>query len=179
MDKQDILRLCRDCAASIYGTAPPSPQYAERVAKLLFMTAAHESLAFRFRRQIGFRRETCTGAFGLWQCELASIEASIDLIHRPDRRPLRDRCLAWLDRWPGLEDVDLSHRTLGIALLALQEPRGDPLSCLLARLHYLRVPEAVPATVQDMAVYAKRYYNTRLGKATAANYLSAYEKWWK
>ena len=50
MDKQDILRLCRDCAASIYGTAPPSPQYAERVAKLLFMTAAHESLAFRFRR---------------------------------------------------------------------------------------------------------------------------------
>ena len=179
MDKQDILRLCRDCAASIYGTAPPSPQYAERVAKLLFMTAAHESLAFRFRRQIGFRRETCTGAFGLWQCELASIEASIDLIHRPDRRPLRDRCLAWLDRWPGLEDVDLSHRTLGIALLALQEPRGDPLSCLLARLHYLRVPEAVPATVQDMAVYAKAHYNTRLGKATAANYLSAYEKWWK
>ena len=179
MDKQDILRLCRDCAASIYGTAPPSPQYAERVAKLLFMTAAHESLAFRFRRQIGFRRETCTGAFGLWQCELASIEASIDLIHRPDRRPLRDRCLAWLDRWPGLEDVDLSHRTLGIALLALQEPRGDPLSCLLARLHYLRVPEAVPATVQDMAVYAKRYYNTRLGKATASDYLRAYERWWK
>jgi len=53
------------------------------------------------------------------------------------------------------------------------------LSCLLARLHYLRVPEAVPATVQDMALYAKAHYNTRLGKATASDYLSAYEKWWK
>lgn len=171
--------LCDDCACSIYTSTAPSMAYADRVARLLFMTAAHESGGFRWRRQLGFSRDDDRGAFGLWQCELASIEASIDLIHRPDRRPLRDRCLAWLDRWPGLEDVDLSHRTLGIALLALQEPRGDPLSCLLARLHYLRVPEAVPATVQDMAAYAKRHYNTRLGKATAADYLSAYEKGWK
>lgn len=174
----NILRLCRDCAASIYGTTPPSPEYAERVAKLLFMTSAHESLAFRFRRQIGFRRETCTGAFGLWQCELASIEASIDLIHRPDRRPLRDRCLAWLDRWPGLEDIDLSHRTLGIALLALQAPRGDPLSCLFGRLHYMRDPLPVPVTPMEMAQYAKEVYNTSAGKAAALDYYQAYERHW-
>lgn len=116
MDKQDILRLCRDCAASLYGAVPPSPAYAEQVAQLLFMTAAHESAGFRYRRQIGFRRESQGGAFGLWQCELGSLEASIDLIRKPERRALLDHCLAWMDRWPGLEDVDLSHRTLGTAL---------------------------------------------------------------
>jgi hypothetical protein len=180
MDKQDILRLCRDCAASIYGTAPPSPQYAERVAKLLFMTAAHESLAFRFRRQIGFRRETCTGAFGLWQCEWQSIADSIRYVRTPKRVELYNRCVTWLDGYdkyfPELAVDEVSKNGI---LAVIQDSRGDPLSCLLARLHYLRVPEAVPATVQDMAAYAKRYYNTRLGKATAADYLSAYEKWWK
>jgi len=65
MDKQDILRLCRDCAASLYGAVPPSPAYAEQVAQLLFMTAAHESAGFRYRRQIGFRRVRSRGLSAL------------------------------------------------------------------------------------------------------------------
>lgn len=176
----NILRLCRDCAASIYGTTPPSPEYAERVAKLLFMTSAHESGGFRYRRQIGFTRDSVTGAFGLWQCEWPSIADSIRFIRNPKRAELYGRCVTWLDgydrQFPELALHDVAQRGI---LATIQDVRGDPLSCLLARLHYLRVPEAVPATVQEMAAYAKKYYNTRLGSATDADYFRAYERWWK
>lgn len=178
MSGERISRLCRDCASSIYGTRAPTAAYADNVARLLFMTAAHESGGFRHRRQLGFARFSAKGAFGLWQCELASVEDSIDYIRNASRRPLFERCMQWLDGWPELSDIDLSHRTAAFALLALQDPRGDPLSCLLARLHYVRDPQPVPATPPEMAAYAKRVYNTRLGAATAADYLRAYERYW-
>ena len=172
--------LCDDCACSIYTSTAPSMAYADRVARLLFMTAAHESGGFRWRRQLGFSRDDDRGAFGLWQCEWQSIADSIRYVRTPKRVELYHRCVTWLDGYdkyfPELAVDEVSKNGI---LAVIQDSRGDPLSCLLARLHYLRVPEAVPATVQDMAVYAKRYYNTRLGKATAADYLSAYEKWWK
>lgn len=175
-----IALLCDDCACSIYGTRPPSAAYADAVARLLFMTAAHESGGFRYRRQIGFARDSVTGAFGLWQCEWPSIADSIRYIRNPQRAELYGRCVTWLDgydkHFPELALHDVAQRGI---LATIQDVRGDPLSCLLARLHYLRVPEAVPATVQEMAAYAKKHYNTRLGKATAADYLSAYERYWK
>jgi len=172
--------LCDDCACSIYTSTAPSMAYADRVARLLFMTAAHESGGFRGRRQLGFSRDDDRGAFGLWQCEWQSIADSIRYVRTPKRVELYNRCVNWLDGYDKyFPELDVNEVSKNGILAVIQDVRGDPLSCLLARLHYLRVPEAVPATVQDMALYAKAHYNTRLGKATASDYLSAYEKWWK
>lgn len=177
---KSIQLLCDDCACSIYGNNPPSPAYADRVARLLFMTAAHESGGFRWRRQLGFGRFDSRGAFGLWQSEWAAIEDSIRYVRQPKRVELYQRCVTWLDGYDkDFPDLNLGAVAKANILTVIQDARGDPLACLLARLHYLRFPEPVPATPPGIADYAKRLYNTRLGKATAAHYLTAYEKWWK
>jgi len=74
--------------------------------------------------------------------------------------------------------VDLAAPDLRRILLYLQTPAGDPLSCVFARLHYFRESSPIPKTPINMAAYAKRHYNTALGSATAADYLSAYERYW-
>jgi hypothetical protein len=46
-DAERVAEMCRDAAAQIYATAEqPSLAYQQRVARLLFMTIAHESGAF-------------------------------------------------------------------------------------------------------------------------------------
>jgi len=176
---REIAHLCDDCACSIYGTRAPSAAYADCVSRLLFMTAAHESGGFKHRRQLGFGKADGRGAFGLWQCEWPSIEDSIKYVRQPKRAELYGRCVTWLDgydrHFPELNLTTIAK--LGI-LAVIQERRGDPLACLLARLHYMRNPEAVPETPQEQAAYAKRVYNTHLGAATAADYLRAYERYW-
>ena len=44
----------------------------------------------------------------------------------------------------------------------------------MCRVHYYRVPEALPDDLIGLSDYAKKYYNTELGKATAEKYLDAY-----
>ena len=65
-----------------------------------------------------------------------------------------------------------------LSLAALPRLRAirddDRLACLFARLHYLRVAEAVPDDLRGQAGYWKRYYNTRLGKGTVVGYM---DKW--
>ena len=173
-----IQQLSRDCASSIYGATAPTPRYAEITARLLFMTAAHESGGFRHRRQIGFSRDSTRGAFGLWQCEQGSIGDSLAMLQRSNRRALQHHCVAWLDRWHGLSDITLHPASLQAILYALQEPRGDPLSCLLARLHYMRDPEPIPEGLPCQARYAKDVFNTEAGSATPMLYFEAYQKYW-
>lgn len=47
---------------------------------------------------------------------------------------------------------------------------------VMARVHYLRVPEALPkrSSAFDMAVYYKKYWNTSKGKATVDGALKSY-----
>ena len=49
----------------------------------------------------------------------------------------------------------------------------------MARVFFLRFPEALPAStdVDAMAAYAKRRWNTSAGKATASDYKQAYLSW--
>jgi hypothetical protein len=47
-------------------------------------------------------------------------------------------------------------------------------STTLARIHYYRVAEALPETIEGASEYAKKYYNTIAGKATATKYLEDY-----
>lgn len=46
---------------------------------------------------------------------------------------------------------------------------------LVARLHYMRVPQALPVTPEEAAAYWKTHYNTIKGKGTVAHFLQAYE----
>lgn len=50
---------------------------------------------------------------------------------------------------------------------------------IMARIHYLRVPEALPDSkdVAAMAQYWKRYYNTPKGKGTEAEFIENYYRY--
>jgi len=169
-DAERVAEMCRDAAAQIYATREqPSLAYQQRVARLLFMTIAHESGAFRWRRQLGFRADSDRGAFGLGQCERGSIMDSTKFC---DARPaVESRVRSFLFDWPGWSSWPLmrSH---------LQTLEGDRLSVALCRLHYLRVPTLVPGGLEDQARYAKQWYNTALGKATWQQYRDAFLRLW-
>lgn len=50
---------------------------------------------------------------------------------------------------------------------------------LMARIHYLRVKEALPEyeDIQGMARYWKTYYNTKLGDGTPEKFMAAWRKY--
>lgn len=171
MSGRSVWALCRSCAESVYGTRAPNERYADAVARLLLGTAAQESAGFRYRRQLGFRADSLRGAFGLWQCELASIRASVEWVR--ERPELLRNASAWLaDGWDG---GDLAHLPEYAIPAILQRPDGDRLSCLLGRAHYLRVADPVPDTLAEQAVYWKRWYNTRLGRGRAEDYVRSWQ----
>jgi hypothetical protein len=175
VDAVEFQALCRSCALAIFTKNRPTEWYAERVAQLLFMTASHESDRFETRRQYGFSNGTAAGGWGLMQLEWGSILDSVRLLNR--KVALANRVRAWLE----LEDVyipELNEKSKWKILFALKEQRGDRLGLVLARLHYLRMPGPVPEDVAGMAEYAKRYYNTPLGKATPGMYLTKFTALW-
>ena len=172
-----VCGMCYSCAESIHNGREPSGRYARWVAQLLFETAAHESVGFKHRRQMGFSLESIRGGWGLWQLETGSIGDSLEYVAR---RPALDVNVdGWFDTHdPG--DVHGIRAAWGggantVARL-LAEPSGDPLACLLARLHYMRFPEPIPGTVTEQAKYWKFRYNTHLGKGTPSQYVSNWER---
>jgi hypothetical protein len=96
----------------------------------------------------------------------------MDSVKFTQARPaLEQRVKSYLFDWPHWGEW--SHmRSL------LQTSSGDRLSIALCRLHYLRVPALVPGDLSAQAEYAKRYYNTLAGKATASDYRDAFEQLW-
>jgi hypothetical protein len=52
-------------------------------------------------------------------------------------------------------------------------------SIAMCRIHYLRVPKAIPFGLQDQAEYYKKYYNTIYGAATTEEYINNYNKYVK
>ena len=181
---KEIRVLCQSCAENIFANLGPSEQYALAVARLLFMVAAHESGGFQYRRQLGFAWSNGFGAHGLWQIEWASVSDSIGMLRR--KSALAQRSARWLFRDSHAPSwwFDAS-----INLLADNGPRQfkpllvmmcgwDRLCCLFARLHFLRVPAAVPSEVEAQGMYAKQWYNTEKGKAAARDYVDAFNLYW-
>lgn len=160
MNPETLIRLCRECAASVYGARPPTARYSESVARLLMGTAATESL-LKYRRQIGFSLENLNGAWGLWQTEQHAVTDSLRYLRR------RGDVLANAARFVDLSTVfELdTHATL------LRIHDDDRFAVLFARLHYLRVASSVPDDLRGQAGYWKTYYNTRLGKGTVEGYM--------
>ena len=70
-------------------------------------------------------------------------------------------------------------RTFGYDIMAIElaDLAEDPLlSLICCRLSYKRIPAKVPATLIEIAIYWKRYYNTEAGKGTIDHYLEAVEE---
>lgn len=160
MNAETIISLCRECSGTVYGARAPSPRYSEAVARLLLGTAATESL-LRYRRQIGFRMDRLNGAWGLWQTEYGAVSDSVIYLRR------RGDVLANAARFVNMAGVfDMSGHSI---MRRIHD--DDRFAVVIARLHYFRVAEAVPDTLEGQAAYWKKYYNTRLGAGTVAGYV--------
>lgn len=122
----------------------------EAARQLLIGTAVQES-------RLTYLRQLEQGpALGVYQMEPDTIRDIWDnfLVYRPE---LADKVKA-LQISDGIEEVtgNLFYATA------------------LARIHYYRVPERLPAVddIAGQAMYWKKYYNTFEGKGTSTEYLS-------
>ena len=122
----------------------------EPTIKLLCMTAAHESGQFRYCRQVK------GPAQGLFQMEPATYKDVMDYIRKRTER-----------------FEILAEKTGAPSHLMIFDPM---FGCAMARVHYLRVPQAIPGTnnLMGLADYCKKYWNTFRGKATPGDYYKAF-----
>ena len=141
--------------------------YSEEAVDLLMMTCAHESIGGTYLRQKGMTG--MTGAFGVYQMELATHD----------------------DIWYNyIEYNALTEKLIEALLVDYRAEVTHPLitnlayATAMARVHYWRVAEALPskddttyAYMSKLGEYAKKYYNTPLGKATSSKYVTDYFVW--
>ena len=151
-----------------------SVMYSVEAQELLLMTAAVESNLGHYIRQVK------GPALGIFQVEP---KTELDIIRNyvDYRKPLK---------------IMLGKRMIhGFADDALYPLLETDLvyQILMARIHYLRVPEALPKAswlyfgednkkphplwIEDMANYYKTFWNTKLGKATPEKAIKAYERY--
>ena len=169
MNAPTLIELCRECAHDVYGHRRPSPRYGESVARLLMGTAAAESLLVH-RRQIGYSLDRLDGAWGLWQTEQAAVGDNVRYLMR--RADVCATASEFLFAGNGELRAVLTMGTQGLLKLIHDD---DRFACLMARVHYLRVVEAVPEDLRGQAGYWKRYYNTKAGKGTIDGYINKWQ----
>lgn len=135
----------------------PEIPYSEEAEDLLFMTAAHESRLGTYLKQIN------GPALGVYQMEPATHD------------DIWANFLKYQDKIFWVID-DLRHGSNNLVL-------DLRYATAMARVHYFRVKEALPkkdkfstyaSYLKALSEYAKKYYNTELGKATADDYYKAF-----
>lgn len=138
------------------------PKVSQEEVALMIGTAAVES-DFVHRKQIGGGP-----ARGLWGVEIPT--AYDNFVSYLRHRPAIWTWLAtvWL-KWPGLE-----FQVPGLDVIEYNLIHNDLFCCAMARLKYWRDPHRIPKTIEDMAAYYKRVYNTAAGAGTEETYL---KKW--
>lgn len=128
--------------------------WSESAENLLVMTMAHESNGGEYLEQTNHGP-----AWGIYQMEKGTFN------------DLWERYLS--------EKPDLVKKIMDVCNLKTQ-PKAEEmaedlaLATAMARVYYLRIREPIPEDLDAMSVYAKKYWNTEQGKATAIEYLSAY-----
>ncbi|WP_229707688.1 hypothetical protein [Sphingobacterium alkalisoli] len=130
--------------------------YSESATNLLVMIAAHESMKGHYIVQ------TTGQAKGLFQMEDATHDYLLAWV-KSNKPELYKLVVAMGDNEPSAMKMvtDLDYATA------------------MARVFFLRFPEALPSgsDTDAMAAYAKLRWNTKLGKATPADYKNAYLSW--
>lgn len=129
--------------------------YSPQAERLLTMIVAHESLKGHYIVQ------TTGQAKGLYQMENATHDDILRWLH--NKKPELYRHIVEMgDGQPSAVKMitDLDYATA------------------MARAFFLRFPEALPTgNDEELAEYCKKRWNTYLGKATASDYLKAYQSW--
>lgn len=129
--------------------------YSSDAVELLLMIAAHESVKGEYIAQI-------TGpARGIYQMEGATHNDIQSWLS--SKKPATWYAIGELVR---KAEADMMMYDLRYATA-------------MARVFFLRFPEALPSGSDDvaMSLYAKKRWNTSAGKATAEDYLKAYRSW--
>lgn len=144
--KEQLRNLIRETLEHM-GTKYATPSAVE----LLMMTCAHESRLGSYLKQVN------GPALGLFQMEPDTLDDLWDnyINYHKDIEWHFDLYQAW----DTPDELTWNHK---FAIVA-------------ARLQYYRVTEALPGQPEELARYAKQYWNTDLGKAEASDYLEAYE----
>lgn len=129
--------------------------HSDNAVNLLMGTAAQESHLGKYRRQLGGGP-----ALGIFQMEPATFDDIVKnyLRYKPELAARIER-VARISRFKA-EDIE----------------NNDLLAICMARVHYLRVREAIPSDLEGWARYWKRYYNTSLGKGTEEEFIANYKK---
>ena len=121
----------------------------ESAVRLLLMIAAHESGGFHYCKQIK------GPALGLFQMEPFTYQATIDYLDRTGKFPA------------------LTRRFKAERMIVDAE-----FAAAFARVYLYQFPEPLPDAddLEGLARYAKQYWNTEAGKATAEHYLTAFKR---
>jgi len=128
--------------------------HTDNAVKLLVMIAAHESNKGEYIIQL-------TGqAKGLYQMEDSTHDFILQWVYG-NKPELYKEIVKMADGEPSAMKMvtDMDYATA------------------MARAFFLRFPEQLPDTEDEMAVYAKKRWNTYAGKATSNDYLLAYKGW--
>lgn len=151
--------------------------YSLSAENLLVLTAAVESKSGRYLIQLGngpargiYQMEGATHD-DIWRNFLRykgaeSFDSIAEYLSRVDLAPdtLAERVRSW--QIPGLHDEENADEMVGNLFYATA----------MARIHYLRRPEPLPADddYEGLAQYWKKHYNTHLGAGTVEKALAAY-----
>jgi hypothetical protein len=132
--------------------ALPSISFSRAAAQLLLGTALHESMGLKHRRQMGGGP-----ARSFFQMEPATHD------------DIWDNYLKYRSKLAGEVEAVLADKTQKHYELEF----NDHYAAAMARVHYYRVPEAMPGfnDISSQALYWKKHYNTAKGKGTTAKYL--------
>ena len=130
--------------------------FSPNAAQLLLGTALQES-------QLTYRKQIGGPALGLFQMEPATHNDIWDnfLKYRPAlAAKVGTLIVPYRDRLTALEF-------------------DDRYAAAMARVKYLRIPAPIPAlgNIQAMAAFWKQYYNTPLGKGTAAKFIATWNQY--
>lgn len=133
--------------------------WSKNAEDLLVGTACQESSCGQYIRQLGCKGNA--GAFGIYQMELITHNDIWDnfLKYKPDlMRKVKELKIASLSDAENLE-YNLAYATA------------------MCRIHYYRIPSAIPDGIYPQAQYWKRYYNTLKGKGTIEEYQQNWNKY--
>lgn len=127
--------------------------YSQDAVNLLVMIAAHESVKGTYIAQL------VGPARGIYQME----------------GDTHDHILDWLKA----KKPELYKQILSLVVDSKADTMMYDLryATAMARVFFLRFPEAIPTGTDAMAAYAKKRWNTSAGKATPEDYKQAYLSW--
>ena len=154
MDKNQLRDLIENTLLEI--SSLNQKFYSEEAVNLLMGTAAVESALGKYIRQIH------GPALGIFQMEPATYLDNLKWIY--------SQGLSFSDK---LFDVCNNIRENKPELLMY----NLKVAIVFARIHYYRKPGALPESIEGMAQYWKKHYNTHLGKGTEEKFIEYYKKY--